>query len=307
MACRGHLSRNNLRPSPPNLNPNPRPSPKERARRQKNLKKEIRAPARPRRQIHLLRTPRCRAPPPRPNRSKKNFHRMARKFHPDRHMGHSEWLDLLQDLMARPDHRLQNSPRRAQSAIAYDKQIAAAGRLHSRPGQNRVRKKNSGNECLTRAKQALRRAQFRGPPSYGCESVSKIAPRCRQAPRLCSAAGLAAFPQYRQGRRPPLFHGHRNSIKWNTSTYFQFGELYESDGASPWRAVPHYRRILEIDPQHAKSHRAPSRPSKNENRLRQAQIRQILPLPNAAPKVAHAVSVECGRSCRRFFGLQRGP
>src|SRR5260370_25375471 len=36
-----------------------------------------------------------------PELVKENFHRMARKFHPDRHMGHSEWLRLLPDLMGR--------------------------------------------------------------------------------------------------------------------------------------------------------------------------------------------------------------
>src|SRR4029077_18859937 len=36
-----------------------------------------------------------------PELVKENFHRLARKFHPDRHMGHSEWLGLLQDLMGR--------------------------------------------------------------------------------------------------------------------------------------------------------------------------------------------------------------
>src|SRR4029077_3703207 len=59
-----------------------------------------------------------------PAHIKENFHRMARKFHPDRHMGHSEWLDLLQDLMARLTiayKTLLDEPQR----VAYDKQIAA--------------------------------------------------------------------------------------------------------------------------------------------------------------------------------------
>ena len=34
--------------------------------------------------------------------------------------------------------------------------------------------------------------------------------------------------------------------------YEILGELYEAMRL-PWRAVPYYRRILEIDPQHAKA------------------------------------------------------
>jgi len=39
---------------------------------------------------------------------------------------------------------------------------------------------------------------------------------------------------------------------YNTSACFQFGELYEVLGL-PWRAVALYKRILEMDPQHAKA------------------------------------------------------
>jgi tetratricopeptide (TPR) repeat protein len=62
---------------------------------------------------------------------------------------------------------------------------------------------------------------------------------------------LAAFPQYRQDA-VRHFSMAIELDQWNTSTYFQFGELYEVMGL-PWRAVPLYRRILEIDPEHAKA------------------------------------------------------
>src|SRR5258708_34501715 len=65
------------------------------------------------------------------------------------------------------------------------------------------------------------------------------------------ARSLAAFPQYRQDA-VRHFSMAIELDQWNTSAYFQFGELYEVMGL-PWRAVPHYRRILEIDPEHAKA------------------------------------------------------
>src|SRR6266481_6349362 len=153
-----------------------------------------------------------------PEQIKENFHRMARKFHPDRHMGHSEWLDLLHDLMARLTiayKTLLDEPKR----IAYDKQIAAAGAFTL--GQDKTESEETVDECLTRAKQALR------------------------------ARSLAAFPQYRQDA-VRHFSMAIELDQWNTSAYFQFGELCEVMGL-PWRAVPHYRRILEIDPEHAKA------------------------------------------------------
>ena len=54
--------------------------------------------------------------------------------------------------------------------------------------------------------------------------------------------------------RNAIFH-YKRAIEldeWNTSTYFQFGELYELMKL-PWRAVPLYRKILEIDPAHSKA------------------------------------------------------
>jgi tetratricopeptide (TPR) repeat protein len=177
---------------------------------------------------------------------KENFHRMARKFHPDRHMGHSEWLDLLQDLMARLTiayKTLLDEPKR----VAYDKQIAAAGAFTL--GQDKTESEETVDECLTRAKQALRARNFAGSILWLRKCV-EIAPDVAKHHAML-ARSLAAFPQYRQDA-VRHFSLAIELDQWNTSAYFQFGELYEVMGL-PWRAVPHYRRILEIDPEHAKA------------------------------------------------------
>jgi DnaJ domain/Domain of unknown function (DUF4388)/PilZ domain len=177
---------------------------------------------------------------------KDNFHRMARKFHPDRHMGHSEWLDLLQDLMARLTiayKTLLDEPKR----IAYDKQIAAAGAFTL--GQEKTESEETVDECLTRAKQALRAHNFAGSILWLRKCV-EIAPNVAKHHAMLGRS-LAAFPQYRQDA-VRHFSLAIELDQWNTSTYFQFGELYEVMGL-PWRAVPLYRRILEIDPEHAKA------------------------------------------------------
>jgi tetratricopeptide (TPR) repeat protein len=164
-----------------------------------------------------------------PELVKENFHRMARKFHPDRHMGHSEWLDLLQDLMGRLTIAYKTIVD-AEKRAAYDKQIAAAG-------------------AFTLAKQALRARNFAGSILWLRKCV-EIAPNVAKHHAML-ARSLAAIPQYRQDA-VRHFSLALELDAWNTSTYFQFGELYEVMRL-PWRAVPLYRRILEIDPQHAKA------------------------------------------------------
>jgi tetratricopeptide (TPR) repeat protein len=181
-----------------------------------------------------------------PEHVKENFHRMARKFHPDRHMGHSEWLDLLQDLMGRLTiayKTLYDEQKRA----AYDKQIAAAGAFTL--GQEKTESEETVEDCLTRAKQALRAHNFAGSILWLRKCV-EIAPDVAKHHAML-ARSLAAFPQYRQDA-VRHFSLAVELDQWNTSTYFQFGELYEVMGL-PWRAVPLYRRILEIDPEHSKA------------------------------------------------------
>jgi tetratricopeptide (TPR) repeat protein len=178
---------------------------------------------------------------------KENFHRMARKFHPDRHMGHSELLDLLQDLMGRLTIAYKTLTDDQQRA-AYDKQIAAAGAF-TLAHQEKTEELETVDECLARAKQALRACNFAGSLLWLRKCV-EIAPNVAKHHAML-ARSLAAFPQYRQDAIRH-FTLAIELDQWNTSTYFQFGELYEALGL-PWRAVPLYRHILEIDPEHAKA------------------------------------------------------
>jgi len=177
---------------------------------------------------------------------KENFHRLARKFHPDRHMGHSEWLDLLQDLMGRLTiayKTLFDDEKRA----AYDKAIAAKGAFTL--GQEKTESEATVDDCLSRAKQALRARNFAGSILWLRKCV-EIAPNVAKHHAMLGRS-LAAFPQYREDAIRH-FSLALELDQWNTSTYFQFGELYETMNL-PWRSVPLYRRILEIDPQHTKA------------------------------------------------------
>ncbi len=177
---------------------------------------------------------------------KQNFHRLARKFHPDRHMGQSEWIGLLQELMSRLSaayKTLMDEEKRAR----YDKQLITAGAFTL--GQDKTESQETVDECLTRAKENLRAHNFAGSILWLRKCV-EIAPEVSKYHAML-ARSLAAVPQYRQeaiGR----FEKAIELDAWSTSTYFQLAELYEVMRL-PWRAVPLYRKILEIDPQHSKA------------------------------------------------------
>lgn len=177
---------------------------------------------------------------------KESFHAMARKYHPDRHMGRSEWVGLLQDLMARLTTAYKTLVNEEKRAI-YDKRLAAEGAFTL--GQEKSETEETVEDCLAQAKQYLRAHNFAG--SILClRKCVELAPDVAKYHAIL-ARSLAAVPQYRQD----AVHHFKRAIEldqWNTSTYFQFGELYEVMRL-PWRAVPLYRKILEIDPEHSKA------------------------------------------------------
>jgi len=181
-----------------------------------------------------------------PGEVKQSFHRLAQKFHPDRHMGKSEWIGILQDVMGRLTtayKTLVDDEKRA----SYDQQLAAAGAFTL--GQGKTESQETVDECLARAKQCLRGHNFAGSILWLRKCVELEPDVARY--RAILARSLAAVPQYRQ-EAISQFERAVELDAWNTSTYFQFAELYEAMRL-PWRAVPLYRKILEIDPEHRKA------------------------------------------------------
>jgi len=181
-----------------------------------------------------------------PVQIKQNFHGLARRFHPDHHMGRSEWVGLLQDLMGRLTEAyktLVDDEKRAR----YDKQLAERGAFSL--GQDKTEIQETLDECLTQAKQCLGAHNFKASIMWLRKCVA-IAPDVAKYHAIL-ARSLAAVPQYRQ-EAVKHFEKALELDAWNTSTYFQFAELYEVMQL-PWRAVPLYRKILEIDPEHSKA------------------------------------------------------
>jgi tetratricopeptide (TPR) repeat protein len=181
-----------------------------------------------------------------PAQIQQSFHELARKFHPDRHMGQSERVGLLQDLMGRVTtayKTLVDDEKRA----SYDKQLAATGTF--KLGQSKPESHERVDECFTRAKQCLRAHNMEGSILWLRECVA-IAPAVVKYHAIL-ARSLAGVPQYHQ-EAIQQFEKAIELDDWNTSVYFQFAELYEVMHL-PLSAIPLYRKILEIDPEHSKA------------------------------------------------------
>ncbi|HVH73053.1 MAG TPA: DnaJ domain-containing protein [Candidatus Dormibacteraeota bacterium] len=175
-----------------------------------------------------------------------SFHQLTRKFHPDRHMGQSERVGLLQDLMGLVTTAyttLVDDEKRA----SYNKQLAAKGGFT--PSQSEAENQETVDECFTQAKHCLRARNLAGSIRWLRECV-EIAPDVAQYHAIL-ARGLAAGPQDRQ-EAIQQFEKAIELDAGNTSVYFQFAELYE-EMRLPSRAIPLYRKILEIDPEHSKA------------------------------------------------------
>jgi tetratricopeptide (TPR) repeat protein len=177
---------------------------------------------------------------------KRNFHRLARKFHPDRHMGLSERVGLLQELMGRLTTAYKTLAD-AEKRASYDRQLAAGGAFTL--GQGKTERQETVEECFARAKQYLRAGNFAASILW-LRTCVEIAPTVAKYHAML-ARSLAAVPQCRQ-EAIREFEKALELDAWNTSTYFQLGELYEVM-EMPWRAAPLYRKILEIDPEHSKA------------------------------------------------------
>jgi curved DNA-binding protein CbpA len=175
-----------------------------------------------------------------------SFHQLARKFHPDRHMGDSKRVGLLQDLMGRVTtayKTLVDDEKRA----SYDKQLAATGAFT--PDQSRTENQESVEECFTRAKECLRAHDTEGSILWLRKCVEIASAVVKYHAIL--ARSLAGVPQYHQ-EAIQQFEKAIELDDWNTSVYFQFAELYEAM-RQPLSAIPLYQKILEIDSEHSKA------------------------------------------------------
>jgi len=205
---------------------------------------------------------------------KQSFYRLARRFHPDRHMGHSEWIDSLQKIMdglTVAYKTLTDAGARAQ----YDKRQAEAGAYAFK--REKTKKEETAEECLEKAKQCLRAQNFAGSIIWLRKCV-EIAPTMSKY-RAMLARSLAAVPQYRRDAVEE-FQRAIDLDNWNLSAYLQLGELYEQM-ALPWRARPLYQKIIDIDPEHAKAKQFIARVDEKTGKKKKSVLAAVLSVLSA--------------------------
>ncbi len=181
-----------------------------------------------------------------PAEVQQSFHQLAQKFHPDRHLGQSERIGLLQDLSRRLTTAYQTLTDDEKRA-SYDKQLAAAGAFPAVQGKSESQE--GVDECFTRAKQSLRANDMSGSIQWLRKCVA-MAPAVAKYHAIL-ARSLAEAPQHHQ-EAIQEFERAIELDAGNTSVYFQFAELCEVMRL-PLRAIRLYRKILEIDPEHSKA------------------------------------------------------
>ena len=175
---------------------------------------------------------------------KKSYYNLARKFHPDNHMGNRDLIAPLKDLMVMVSEAyrtLGNEEKRA----AYDKRLAAMG------GFSMHREKSETAESIEewhkRANECLRAKNFVGSVVW-LRKCQEAAPE-QALYRALLARSLGTIPQY---QREAIEHFEKaiELDPWREPVLVHFAELLERMEL-PLRACEVYSKIMEINPTNA--------------------------------------------------------
>jgi tetratricopeptide (TPR) repeat protein len=180
------------------------------------------------------------------SRIKKNYYALARKFHPDNHVGSRELITPLKDLMAIITEAYQTL-RDEEKRAAYDKRLAAKGGF----GMHREKTgtEESVEEWLKRANECLRAKNFVGSIVWLRKCVEATPDQALYHAML--ARSLATLPQYHH-EAIEHFQKALDRDPWREPVYVQYAELLE-EMLLPARARAVYSKLLEINPTHAKA------------------------------------------------------
>jgi tetratricopeptide (TPR) repeat protein len=177
---------------------------------------------------------------------KKSYYSLARKFHPDNHVGNGELITLLKDLMTvmtEAYKTLENEEKRA----GYDRRLAAMGAFSMQ--REKTECEESVEAWLKQANECLRAKNFVGSIVWLRKCV-EAAPE-QALYRAMLARSLATIPQYRN-EAIEHFQKAIDLDPWRESVYVPFAELFETMQL-PGRACAVYSQLLEINPSHAKA------------------------------------------------------
>jgi len=175
---------------------------------------------------------------------KQRFYLLAQKFHPDHHMGRSESLASLKDLMGQLTTAYKTLTDGEKRRL-YDKKLERSGGfdLH----RNRTQSQTVVEESLARAREYIRAENYVGSIVWLRKCVEMAADNPLYHTML--ARSLSTVVQYRVDA---IAH-FQKAIEldpWKLDPYLQLAELYE-EMELPSQALAAYSKILHIDPVHA--------------------------------------------------------
>ena len=168
---------------------------------------------------------------------KQSFYALARKFHPDHHVGRAEWAESLQQVMGAVN-QAYNILSDEQKRAAYDERRTVSERWTAED--------ETITESLRLAAACRHDKNFAGSVVWLRKCVA-LAPEVAKY-QVLLAVSLATVGHH-QHEAIEHFQKAIEIDPWNVPAYFHFGKLYEQMQL-PWRARPLYSKVLEIEPKH---------------------------------------------------------
>ena len=175
-----------------------------------------------------------------------SYYELVRKFHPDRHMGHAEWMQPLQRLMEAVTLAYKTLTDET-TRRKYDEQLAASGTFTL--GRHQSEQQKTAEECMEKARECFK-AENSGGAILWLRKAAEIEPKSHRYHALLARALSGVAPL----RREAIDHFEKalEIDPWSNIARLQLAALYE-EMELPWRARPHYQKVLEIDANNTKA------------------------------------------------------
>ena len=180
---------------------------------------------------------------------RRNYYEFVRKFHPDLHMNRPERTQTLQKLMETVTlayKTLTDDTERHK----YDEKLAQGGSFALGGQESDAQKTAEG--CLAKARECSKAMNYGGAILWMRKAVALEPGSARY--RAILARSLSSVAQFRREAMAQLQKAEELD-PWNVSVHLQLGELY-GEMNLPWRAREHYKKVLEVDADNKKAHKA---------------------------------------------------
>jgi Flp pilus assembly protein TadD len=177
---------------------------------------------------------------------RQKYYELARKFHPDHHMDHMEWMQPLHKIvetLALAYKTLTDETARQK----YDERLVASGAFTLGQHQSEVQK--TAEQCLEKARENFR-AQNPGGAILWLRKAIEIEPESARYHALLGRV-LATVAVFRREAIEELTKALQLD-PLDIKSHMQLAALYE-EAKLPWRARTHYEKVLEIDADNIKA------------------------------------------------------